>query len=268
MAHSSYVLFQVHIYPSATFRAAYDTYGPAIYTAVVAVAFIITGLLLLVYDRMVTLRQNKTMNSAFRTNRLVSTLFPEAVRDRLLEDAQVKKYEDKDFYLEDNVNGKTGYKTRPIADFFPDTTIMFADLAGFTAWSSTREPFQVFELLESIYGAMDEIANKRRVFKVETVGDCYVAATGLPTPRSDHAVVMARFATDCLYKSREIFKRLEVELGPDMAELCFRIGIHSGAITQLAWKVRVVVKTFRYLNRQQTYSSRRARCTGFRPGKT
>ena len=41
---------------------------------------------------------------------------------------------------------------RPIADLFPETTIMFADIAGFTAWSSVREPSQVFTLLEKIYG--------------------------------------------------------------------------------------------------------------------
>jgi len=35
-----------------------------------------------------------------------------------------------------------------------------------------REPTQVFTLLETIYGAFDEIAKQRRVFKVETVGDC------------------------------------------------------------------------------------------------
>ena len=39
------------------------------------------------------------------------------------------------------------------------------------------EPSHVFTLLETIYSAFDEIAQRRRVFKVETVGDCYVAAT-------------------------------------------------------------------------------------------
>jgi class 3 adenylate cyclase len=29
---------------------------------------------------------------------------------------------------------------RPIADLFPEATVMFADIAGFTAWSSIREP--------------------------------------------------------------------------------------------------------------------------------
>lgn len=67
----------------------------------------------------------------------------------------------------------TPYATKPIADLFPHTTIMFADIVGFTAWSSVREPTQVFILLETLYHAFDQIAKRRRVFKVETVGDCY-----------------------------------------------------------------------------------------------
>jgi class 3 adenylate cyclase len=63
-----------------------------------------------------------------------------------------------------------------VIDLFPATTIMFADIAGFTAWSSAREPSQVFTLLESIYAAFDRVAQRRRVFKVEVVGDCYVVS--------------------------------------------------------------------------------------------
>jgi Adenylate and Guanylate cyclase catalytic domain len=47
----------------------------------------------------------------------------------------------------------------------------------------SRQPAQVFILLETIFGAFDEIAKKRRIFKVETVGDCYVAVAGLPERR-------------------------------------------------------------------------------------
>jgi Adenylate and Guanylate cyclase catalytic domain len=68
------------------------------------------------------------------------------------------------------------YETKPIADLFPNATVLFADIAGFTAWSSVREPSQVFTLLETVYKAFDTIAKRRRVFKVETVGDCYVVS--------------------------------------------------------------------------------------------
>jgi len=43
---------------------------------------------------------------------------------------------------------------------------MFCDIVGFTAWSSTREPAQIFTLLETIFSAFDEIASLRGVFKV------------------------------------------------------------------------------------------------------
>jgi class 3 adenylate cyclase len=108
---------------------------------------------------------------------------------------------------------------------------MFADIVGFTAWSSMREPSQVFTLLETIYQAFDEIAQRRHIFKVETVGDCYVAVAGLPDPRKDHAVAMARFARDCVQKMIVLTKELEVELGPDTADLGIRVGIHSGPVT-------------------------------------
>ena len=65
------------------------------------------------------------------------------------------------------------FESKPIADLFANTTVMFADIAGFTAWSSEREPSQVFTLLETVYHAFDKLAKKRKVFKVETVGDCY-----------------------------------------------------------------------------------------------
>jgi Adenylate and Guanylate cyclase catalytic domain len=81
---------------------------------------------------------------------------------------------------------------------------MFADISGFTAWSSckcvvagccpnkqarsslcvdlaylyvVRDPSQVFKLLEAVYSAFDAIARRRGVFKVETIGDSYVCVT-------------------------------------------------------------------------------------------
>lgn len=66
-------------------------------------------------------------------------------------------------------------EAKPIADFFPNCTVVFAELVGFTAWSSQHEPTQVFLLLQEIYQAFDKEAKKRGVFKIESIGDCYVA---------------------------------------------------------------------------------------------
>ena len=85
----------------------------------------------------------------------------------------------------------------------------FADIAGFTAWSSMRQPCQVFILLETLYGAFDAIAKRRRIFKIETIGDCYVAVSGVPEPRADHAIAMCKFSSDILTSMRKLIRQLE-----------------------------------------------------------
>ncbi|CAB9527788.1 expressed unknown protein [Seminavis robusta] len=120
-----------------------------------------------------------------------------------------------------------------LASFLPSipVTILFSDIAGFTAWSSEREPAQVFTLLETLYGAFDKCAKRLGVFKVETVSDCYVAATGLPNARKDHAETMCRFARACMLRSRQLLEDMESSLGPGTAELGMRTGMHSGSVT-------------------------------------
>lgn len=86
-------------------------------------------------------------------------------------------------------------------------------------------------LLQCIYQAFDKIATRMGVFKVETVGDSYVAATGLPTAQPNHAIMMVQFSQACLFKFREVMHILEVTLGPDTGDLCMRFGIHTGPVT-------------------------------------
>jgi Adenylate and Guanylate cyclase catalytic domain len=105
------------------------------------------------------------------------------------------------------------------------------DIAGFTEWSSKREPNDVFVLLETIYGSFDAIALRRIVFKIETIGDCYVAVTGLPTPQPDHAIIMTRFAIEMLETLQSDLKTtIAPELGDDSLTLAMRVGIHSGPV--------------------------------------
>jgi class 3 adenylate cyclase len=59
----------------------------------------------------------------------------------------------------------------------------------------------------------------------------FIIATGLPDPRRDHAIVMARFARDCVHRMNQVVQNLEVSLGPDTADLEIRIGMHSGPVT-------------------------------------
>ncbi|CAJ1957666.1 unnamed protein product [Cylindrotheca closterium] len=116
-------------------------------------------------------------------------------------------------------------------DLFLNTTVMIADIYGFTAWTSVREPVQVFKFLETLYERFDSIADRHGIFKVDTTGEHYVAASGLPEARADHAIVMARFGSECLKTMESITKQLEMKFGPGTGDLTLRIGMHSGPVT-------------------------------------
>lgn len=62
------------------------------------------------------------------------------------------------------------------------------------AWSSVREASHVFLFLEELYEYIDSIAEKSAIFKVDTFGECWVGASGIPTAKADHAVCAAKFA--------------------------------------------------------------------------
>jgi class 3 adenylate cyclase len=249
------------IYPTMEYEEKYTSDLPLQMFSVVAAAFCIIICTFLAYDWFVQRHNQMVVGAAARANAILSTLFPKNVRDRLFEERETEereweeKYkidgqrnpllgvpgnkarltsfltESRNFIAKDKDDEDFMYKSKPIADLYPETTILFADISGFTAWSSTREPSQVFVLLETIFKAFDEIAKRRGVFKVETVGDCYVAVTGLPNPRKDHAVAMARFARDCMNQVNQLTRKLEVVLGPDTTDLAMRFGLHSGPVT-------------------------------------
>ena len=87
-------------------------------------------------------------------------------------------------------------------------------------------------MLETIYGAFDKSARRRNVFKIETIGDCYVAATGLPQAQPHHATIMVKYASDMIRKLRDLIATdLADRLGEDTRDLALRVGIHSGPVT-------------------------------------
>jgi Adenylate and Guanylate cyclase catalytic domain len=264
----TYCPMTIKVYPSTTMEAQFTTNNPMLLAIGTLLIFLFTSTLFLLYDYMVERRQKKLMNRAVRSSAIVSSLFPAVVRDRIYpltatestpaatkstaaDDSTSKNNDIRksmfnlvdtttrllSFLIaegtdDDNVATPASQSlTSPIAELFPDTTVLFADIAGFTAWSSVREPTQVFTLLETLYAAFDSIARRRGVFKVETIGDSYVAVCGLPEPRQDHAVVMARFARDCRDRMVELTRELETTLGPDTGDLALRIGLNSGPVT-------------------------------------
>jgi class 3 adenylate cyclase len=132
-----------------------------------------------VYDNLVERRQSLILSKAEQSTAIVSSLFPTNVRDRLMQTTNETDTSGNQILIRsprltsllgESAQGNKA-NSQPIADLFPNCTVLFADIAGFTAWSSAREPTQVFMLLESVYHAFDKVAARRRVFKVETIGD-------------------------------------------------------------------------------------------------
>eukprot|EP00977_Amphora_coffeiformis_P003232 scaffold599_cov180-Amphora_coffeaeformis.AAC.3 len=241
--------YRISIYPSSDMRDTHVSNDPILYSVVIGCVFVFCAIVFLAYDCMVERRQRLVLNRAVQSTAVVSSLFPEKVRERLMEEHAEKPKEKKakanawnastaDKSLAEFLNhsGEFGNVPsravgKPIADHIEESTIFFGDLVGFTQWSSTRKAEDVFELLETIFGVFDKVALRLKVFKVETIGDCYVAATGVPDPQVDHAVIMVRFARECLARMRMLLQDIKGRLGEDTAELNMRIGIHSGPIT-------------------------------------
>jgi hypothetical protein len=183
--------YTVHVYPTDEFKAYHVTSSPIIYTVGVVAIFLFTGLVFFAYDHLVERRQTMIMDTAVKSSAIVRSLFPARFRDRLF-----KSKEQKDAAARELQRDESGFfkvtplirltnflqnsphaalvnkNDEPMAEMFTNTTVMFGDIAGFTAWSSEREPSQVFKLLETLYAAFDTVAKRLNVFKVETIGDC------------------------------------------------------------------------------------------------
>merc|ERR1719301_162698 len=60
-------------------------------------------------------------------------------------------------------------------------SVLFADLVGFTSYSAQVDPFKVMVFLNDLFQVFDGMCDEYNVYKIETIGDCYVAAVGVVT---------------------------------------------------------------------------------------
>ena len=85
-----------------------------------------------------------------------------------------------------------------IADSYPETTVLFADVAGFTPWTTRTDAKQVVDLLDDLFTRFDAVAATHHIEKLKTMGDAYMAVVGAPLPRDDHAMAAIDAARDML----------------------------------------------------------------------
>lgn len=109
-----------------------------------------------------------------------------------------------------------------IADGIDSATVVFVDIVNFVRTASKLSPAAVIVVLNRVFSAFDALCEQYGVEKIKTIGDCYMAASGVPQPRADNARVLVRMALEI----REYVA--QHEFGGQ--RLALRIGINSGPV--------------------------------------
>jgi len=117
---------------------------------------------------------------------------------------------------------KSGKSTE--AQEYESVTVFFSDIANFTVLSGKTSTKDMLATLNKLWIEYDAIAKRWGVYKVETIGDAYLAVTGCPERSKDHAFRAANFAIDIL----QMVKTFTTAMGDHIQ---IRIGLNSGPIT-------------------------------------
>lgn len=110
------------------------------------------------------------------------------------------------------------------AKHFDNVTVLFTDFISFTSAAETMHPKQLVGELHICFKAFDEILGKYNIEKIKTIGDAYLAVSGLPTPNPDHATDVVAAAIEI----RDFMEQRKLELGEGTFSV--RLGINSGSV--------------------------------------
>jgi CheY-like chemotaxis protein len=110
-----------------------------------------------------------------------------------------------------------------IADSHTDVTVLYANLAGFSALTAFVAPEQVVHILNEIFSAFDQLLETRGLEKIKTIGDSYLAAGGIYLPNPRHAEAAAQAALDM---TQEV-ERFNFQYNTSIR---LRIGLSSGPV--------------------------------------
>ena len=106
-----------------------------------------------------------------------------------------------------------------------EVSILFADIVGFTEMSSRLQTTSMIKVLNKLFSAFDKLAIRIGVFKVETIGDCYMCVAGHDmATKKDHARLMVQMGLSMIEEAQNVYL-------PDGQEsVSIRVGIHTGPV--------------------------------------
>ncbi len=110
-----------------------------------------------------------------------------------------------------------------IAEVFPEVTVFFSDIVGFTELAAKLGPHETVELLNTLFGKFDDLIEKHGVEKIKTIGDSYMVVGGVPNRDPLHCQHVAEFALEAIafVKSFSAMSAYTVEM---------RMGMHTGTV--------------------------------------
>jgi adenylate cyclase len=147
-------------------------------------------------------------------------------RERALAELEVERAKSERLLLNvlpASVASRLKESDKVIADGFAEATVLFADIVDFTPLAQGLAPADVVVLLDRVFARWDGLAARHGVEKIKTIGDAYMVAGGIPSPREDHAEAIANMA---LEMEAEV-ERCAAESG---LPLKVRIGIDTGPV--------------------------------------
>ena len=116
-----------------------------------------------------------------------------------------------------------GAPLRSFADSYPDVSVLFADITGFSEMATKAAPAILLRLLEDVFNEFDDIVDYHGVEKIKTIGDAYMVAAGVPLEQMDHAQVVAECALSMI-------EAMAPKITESDGQFNVRIGISSGPV--------------------------------------
>ena len=124
----------------------------------------------------------------------------------------------------EKLKSTTNLSKYELTDQFDDVTLLFADIAGFTKFSSSVNPEEVVSMLRTLFTEFDKSCLKYKVYKVYTIGDCYVVMS-FTNSFKRNPVAEAKNVVRMGLSMIEIIKQVKQVIG--FKDMNMRIGIHT-----------------------------------------